>query len=328
INRNKSRKSTSFRFTEIGSPVYLPAGAAIGETCIDCAIVPAAVFACWAACCAACPGFAVGRDASLFPPNDASLTEGWFRSPGSANRGELISDFLLLFALSVRFVELTAGLLAELPAELPARVPPGAPEGSLKTITTAVPSCESWKWDASVRSITTRTTSSRNCPSRTPNIGARAPAITVFCEPSRAPLKSSTSRSGFCKRAARASNFPSPSTRTLALCDALCRMATLEITVGVVVTPAVSCARAGITVVPTAKLVRIMKPDRNTGQFVFIALLLQSSKFSYSLSVPLVCQTRLCRFHGTTLRPSQFCLRARRTTDPLRAGNTYAVEDC
>src|SRR6202035_3146117 len=113
MSLKKSRKSTSFRFTEIGSPVYLPGGAAIGETCIDCAMVPAAVFACWAACCAACPPFAVGRAASLFPPNDANLTDGCVSSPGNANRGELIPDFLLLAPRSDRFVELTAEVLVK-----------------------------------------------------------------------------------------------------------------------------------------------------------------------------------------------------------------------
>src|ERR1700676_1077853 len=321
MSLKKSRKSTSFRFTEIGSPVYLPGGAAIGETCVDCAIVPAAVFACWAACCAACPAFAVGRDASLFSRYEARVTEDWVSSVGNANRGVLIPDFLLLFALSVRF----GVARVELPASLPAEV---APAASLKTTTTAVPSCESWKCDASVRSMTTRTTSSRNCPSRTPSTGAIVPAITVFCDPSLAPLKSSTNRSGFCNRSARASSFPLPSTRTLARCDAFCTMAPLEITVGVVVTPATSCACAGITVVPTAKLVRIKKPDRTTGQFVFIARLLHSCKFSCPLAVPPACQTRFCPLHGTSHRPSQSCLRARHTTDPLHAGSTYAVEDC
>src|ERR1700738_5373524 len=103
MSRKKSRKSTSFRFTEIGSPVYLPGGAASGETCVDCAIVPAAVLACWAAWCAACPAFAVGRDASFFSRYEARVTEGWVSSPGNANRGVLIPDLLPLSALSVRF---------------------------------------------------------------------------------------------------------------------------------------------------------------------------------------------------------------------------------
>ena len=88
ISRKKSRRSTSFRFTEIGSPVYL-LGAAMGV----CA--PPAVAAAFPACCcaASCAGL-IGRIGVSFPLNDARTTEGWVSSRGNANRGEdAESDF-------------------------------------------------------------------------------------------------------------------------------------------------------------------------------------------------------------------------------------------
>src|SRR5258708_29244922 len=78
---------------------------------------------------------------------------------------------------------------------------------------------------------------------------------------------------------------------------------------------------------PSTGLATIRQPHRKAGQFVFIAVLLHWSKFSCSLDVPLVSRTHLSRFRGTTRRPWQSFPLARRTTDPLRAGNTSALAD-
>src|SRR5271169_1460313 len=92
IKRKKSRRSTSFRFTEIGSPVYLPTatGGAEAWDCWDCAeeaaSLLAAAFDAWAACCAASCSVA-GRAGSFFPLNVARVNEGWVSSPGKAKRG-------------------------------------------------------------------------------------------------------------------------------------------------------------------------------------------------------------------------------------------------
>src|SRR6266404_2148718 len=87
INRKKTFRSTSFKFTEIGSPVYL---ALVEETdACEFATVDAAFPDC---CCAACCG--VGRAGSVLPPNDARTTEGWVSSPGNAKRGaEILRSF-------------------------------------------------------------------------------------------------------------------------------------------------------------------------------------------------------------------------------------------
>src|SRR5882724_4140909 len=99
-------------------------------------------------------------------------------------------------------------------------------------------------------------------------------------------------------RAARASRRPSPSTRTLARC-APCVIATLEITEAVAVGPAGSRVWASDGNEPNATLARIRQPFRRAGQFVIIAVLLQWSKFFYSLGARQVCRTRLCLLHGT-----------------------------
>src|SRR5258708_11735489 len=78
---------------------------------------------------------------------------------------------------------------------------------------------------------------------------------------------------------------------------------------------------------PSTGLATIRQPHRKAGQFVFIAVLLHWSKFSCSLDVPLVSRTHLSRFRGTTRRPWQSFPLARRTTDPLRAGNRSALAD-
>src|SRR5258708_27823180 len=90
MKRKKSLRSTSFKFTEIGSPVYLPTGAAAAGACAwdDVAIVEAAAPACCTACwAAACCVVESGRTGSLVPLNDANVTEGWVSSLGKGKRG-------------------------------------------------------------------------------------------------------------------------------------------------------------------------------------------------------------------------------------------------
>src|SRR5258708_19737179 len=74
-------------------------------------------------------------------------------------------------------------------------------------------------------------------------------------------------------------------------------------------------------------LARIRQLDRMAGQFVFIAVLLDWSKFSCSPDVPPVCRTHLFRFHGTKRHPSQSFPRARHRVGLLRGGSTSAIED-
>src|ERR1700675_1470263 len=99
MRRKKSRRSTSFKFTEIGSPVYFPVGAATGDTCP--ATVCAALFDCCTACCAGTSG----RDGSFLNLNDARETEGWVSSRGKANRGAEICKFFVARAAVGRTLE-------------------------------------------------------------------------------------------------------------------------------------------------------------------------------------------------------------------------------
>src|SRR5260370_8903663 len=73
-------------------------------------------------------------------------------------------------------------------------------------------------------------------------------------------------------------------------------------------------------------LARIRQLDRMAGQFVFIAVLLDWSKFSCSPDVPPVCRTHLFRFHGTKRHPSQSFPPARHSVRLLRGRTTSAIE--
>src|SRR5690348_13999633 len=149
--------------------------------------------------------------------------------------------------------------------------------------------------------------------------------MAVRCTASLVPSKSSTSRSGFCIRRARASSRPSPSTRTVAVSEA-CVMATLEITAAV--DPAGSCVCAAAGHAPAAAtLARIRQPFRRAGQLVFIAVLLHSSKFSCSLRVPAVSQMRLSLPRGRSRCPWQSCPLCRRIVDRLRAESRFGIAD-
>src|ERR1700740_3116055 len=86
MSRKKSFRSTSFRFTEIGSPVYFPpatgAGAGVGACTCEPATVEAAWLACWVArWCGVC------RSGQFSPQNDAKADEGWFSSRGNEKWG-------------------------------------------------------------------------------------------------------------------------------------------------------------------------------------------------------------------------------------------------
>src|SRR5579864_2523668 len=174
--------------------------------------------------------------------------------------------------------------------------------------------------------MTTRATSGRNCPRRTPSTGADTPAIAVFSTASRARVKSSTSRSGFCMRAARTSKSPWPSTRTLACCGA-CVIATLEITEAKAAAPDGSCVWASAGLVANATLARIRPLDRRAGQFIFIAVLLDWSKFACSLDAPPVFRRHPYPFRGTKRHPWRFFPPARHTVGRLRAKNRCAIVD-
>src|SRR5690348_14440349 len=105
-------------------------------------------------------------------------------------------------------------------------------------------------------------------------------------------------------------------------------MATLDITADVAEAPAGSWAFAKLGFTPKATPVRIMKPHRKAGQFVFIAVLLHWSKFVYSLDARLAFQKHLYQLHGKPRRPSQSFPRGRRTTDRLRGGNRFGPAGC
>ncbi len=141
--------------------------------------------------------------------------------------------------------------------------------------------------------MTTRATSGRNCAIRMPRTGAETPGMDVFWTFSRAPVKSSTRRSGFCMRTGCTSRRPAPSTRIAARWGS-CVMATLEITAEVALAPADSCPRTIAGPAPSTTLVKIRQPHRKARQFVVIAVLLHWSRFFYSLAVPLVFRTHLC----------------------------------
>src|SRR5258708_27136310 len=146
----------------------------------------------------------------------------------------------------------------------------------------------------------------------------------ILCTAIRFSEKSSTSRSGLCSRTACASRRPSPTTRTLARCEA-CITATLEITAAVAVAPANSCDCASTGAVPHARLARIRQPFRRAGQFVFIAVLLHSCKVSCLLPARQACRTRPCLLHGRSRLPSKSFPPSRHTTDRPRARSRYAV---
>src|ERR1700674_4856022 len=74
-------------------------------------------------------------------------------------------------------------------------------------------------------------------------------------------------------------------------------------------------------------LERIRQLDRRAGQFVFIAVLLDWSKFSYSPGVPPVFRRHPSRSRGTKRHPLQSFLLARRIAGHPRAGSTCAIED-
>src|SRR6266850_711181 len=74
-------------------------------------------------------------------------------------------------------------------------------------------------------------------------------------------------------------------------------------------------------------LAKIRQPCRKAGQFVFIAVLLDWSKFAYLPGVPWACQTHLCPLRGMKRHPSKSFLPSRRRDDPLRGENMYAPVD-
>src|SRR5260370_3275717 len=89
-------RSTPLKVREMGPPVYLPAGAAVGacawdDVAIVVAAAPACCTACWAAACCV---VASGRTGSFFPLNDANVTEGWVSPLGKPKRGAEIFESL------------------------------------------------------------------------------------------------------------------------------------------------------------------------------------------------------------------------------------------
>src|SRR6266478_3929616 len=140
--------------------------------------------------------------------------------------------------------------------------------------------------------MTTRATSGRYCPMRPPWTSSR----------------------------------PSPSTRTAARGGA-CVIATLDITAVVALVPAAACVCASTGLLASAMLARIRQPCRRAGQFVFIAVLLDWSKFVYSPGVPPVFRRHLCLLHGRKRPPSKSFPRFHRTDGRLREGNRCVPGD-
>src|SRR4029077_18081368 len=157
INRKKSRRSTSFRFTEIGSPVYFPGAAGAfdpGDVCVcACAdeaasLLAAAFDACAAWRAASCA--VAGRAGSFVAPNEARTTEGWVSSPGKAKRGAGIRKEFEGRALERGIAALYSnaarafGSCVEVAVFGSDGAALGASGCASKRTTTAVPSCEIW----------------------------------------------------------------------------------------------------------------------------------------------------------------------------------------
>src|SRR6202011_3844569 len=122
------------------------------------------------------------------------------------------------------------------------------------------------------------------------------------------------------------SSRPTPSTRIAARCGA-CVIATLEITAALLALALVGSCAPALVIPPSTALATIRQPHRKAGQFIFIAVLLHWSKFSYLPGAPRASRMHLCPFRGMKRHPSQSFPPVRRTAGRLRAENTCATAD-